>query len=890
MHRSRSTLVASAASSIIAFVMLSAPALAQEAGGNDVDEVVITGFRGSLGAARELKRASEITADVIVADDMAKFPDLNLAESLQRLPGLAITREAGEGRRVSLRGLGPDFTRVQLNGMEVLGNVDSPMDSRGQTSRDRAFDFNIFASELFTKVEVRKSFSAEQDEGGMAGTVGLYTAKPFAYDGTHAAVSVQGGTNSATKDFQPRFAGMLSHNWEDKFGVLVSVAYGKRQVEEQGYNTYSPSRVVSGGTDISRLSAADQALINAGTLVFQRGNRLSVWSADQERLGLTAAMQWRPIEDLTLTLDALHGEFTNKRRELHLATRASQASTILGGSVRHSGITTPPPRLNEVRYDRFNSVIYADVDNTVFASETRRQRTENQFDQLVLTGEWKLSDRLTVSGHIGRETSDYDIPISDKFYTEAFGGLITDYTAGGNNAQNTYKWDTTDPNNYRAHEIDFSATYQSTKLSNAEFNVEYEFSEAATLKAGASFRGFRNSGYQQATDDLLRTAWETGALDDRVNDYYEIFDEHDDQSWLIVDWDKALAKYGVTRTLGAPRSIYAVDEDTKAAYAQLDWTGSLFGRTVRGNVGLRAYETELTSSGVANVGPLTVKSTYSGVLPAFNAVMEVTDAFQLRIAAAQNINRPSLSAYAMNGTVSLDAATGFLTVNVGNPGLDPYTSDELDLAAEWYFGDIGMISAGLFHKKIDGFVVSQRVTNVPYSTTGLPDNLVAGVGGTRNVNEFTRPINLNDAKLTGLELSAQSDFFFLPGPLKDMGVVANVTFIESDTTYPNGQKGDIWGMSDLTYNVTLYYETAKWGVRASANYRSEYPIDGGGFRDTTYVDAAAFYQLTDRIRLTVDGINLTNEREEQFNGAQAKRLWNTTVSGRTVFVGANLQF
>ncbi|WP_374472283.1 TonB-dependent receptor [Phenylobacterium sp.] len=889
MHRSRTTLAAGAASSIIAFALMAQPAAAQEAGG-EVDEVVVTGFRGSLGAARELKRDATIQSDVIVAEDMAKFPDLNLAESLQRLPGVAINREGGEGRRLSLRGLGPDFTRVQLNGMEVLGNVDSPMDSRGQTSRDRAFDFNIFASELFSKVDVRKSFSAEQDEGGMAGTVGLYTAKPFDFGGTRAAVSLQGGTNSATEDFQPRVVGMLSHNFDDRFGVLVSAAWSKRETEEQGYNTYAPSRVTSGGTDISRLSAADQALINAGTLVFQRGNRLSVWGSDQERLGLTASVQWRPADNLTLTLDGLHGEFTNERRELHLATRASQASTILGGSVRHSGVTAPPPRLNAVRYDQHNSVLFADVDNTVFATETRRQSTENTFDQVVLTADWEISDRFRIDGHLGKENSDYDIPVSDKFYTEAFGGLITDYDADGRDARNTYKWDTTDPNNYRAHEIDLSATYQATELENGEVNAAFDVSDALTLKGGLSYRGFRNSGYQQATDDLLKTAWENGTVDDRVNDYYEIFDEHDDQAWLIVDWEKALARYGVTRTLSAPRSIYSVEEDTRAAYLQLDWQASLFGRPVRGNIGARAYETKLTSAGVANVGPVRVEAEYSGVLPALNAVLEVTDSFQIRVAAAQNINRPALSAYAMNGTVSLDANTGFVTVNVGNPNLDPYTSDEFDLSAEWYFGEIGMVSAGVFHKQIDGFVVSQRVTDVPYSSTGLPDNLIAGVGDSRNVNEFTRPINLNDASVTGLELSAQTDFFFLPGFLKDMGVVANVTVIDSDTTYPNGESGEIWGMSDLTHNVTLYYETARWGARISSNYRSEYPIDGGGFRATTYVDAAAFWQLTDKVRLTLDGVNLTDEREIQFNGAEAKRLWNATHSGRTVFVGANIQF
>lgn len=131
------------------------------------NEIVVTGFAYSIGRARDIKRKSNINKDVIVAEDMAKFPELNLAESLQRVPGVAINREAGEGRRITLRGLGPDFTRVQLNGMEVLGNVDSAMDSRGQRSRDRAFDFNIFASELFSRLEVEKTYQASQNEGGI---------------------------------------------------------------------------------------------------------------------------------------------------------------------------------------------------------------------------------------------------------------------------------------------------------------------------------------------------------------------------------------------------------------------------------------------------------------------------------------------------------------------------------------------------------------------------------------------------------------------------------------------------------------------------------------------------------------------------------------------------
>lgn len=914
MSRTKIALLAGAAQLVMAtfapaaFARVEDPAPAAEPA-DSVDAVIVTGFRKSLGAAREAKRSSAIVTDVIVAEDMAKFPDLNLAESLQRLPGVAINREGGEGRRVSLRGLGPDFTRVQLNGMEVLGNVDSPMDSRGQTSRDRAFDFNIFASDLFSKVDVRKSFSAEQDEGGMAGTVGLYTAKPFDYSGTKAALSMQGGTNSATKDFQPRGAAMISKNWDDKFGALVSVAYSKRKTEEQGYNTYGAGIQKAVAANVVKLSPADAAKALNGELVFQRGNRLSVWDSDQERLGLTAALQWRPVENLTLTLDALHGKFTNDRSELHLATRGTVGSTVLSAPTPHSGNQTSPASvLNSIQYDKHNTIIYADVDNAVFATETRRQETKNTFDQLVLTGEWKVTDKLTIDGHIGQETSDYDIPISDKFYTEAFGGLITDYR--GDTGKNTYKWNTTDANNYRAHEIDFSATYQTTELKNAELNGAYAFNDDLTLKGGVSYRGFENSGYSQTNDDVNRTAWEKGTLSDSLDGVTKVFSQHHDQSWIIVDWDKALSKYGVTRTLGAPRSIYAVKEDTTAGYLQLDWKTEFLGLPLRGNTGLRAYETELTSSGVMAVKgvntPTEAKKKYSGVLPALNAVLEVSDQFQVRMAAAKNINRPALGAYAMNGTISVDGTPPTVTVSTGNPNLEPYKSEEFDLVAEWYFGGVGMLTAGVFHKNIDGLVASQTTTSSPtnsitYASTGLAEGLYPGITGSTIVASYTRQVNLNNAKLTGLELSAQSDFFFLPGVFKNMGAVANLTLIDSSTTnLVNGkpQKTDIFGLSDVNANATLYYETAKYGGRVSANYRSDYLIDSGAFNATTYVDAAAFYQLTPSIRLSLDAINLTNEREEQVNSFNspgfgepgARRLWNYTTSGRTVFIGANIQF
>ena len=309
---------------------------AQSNSSEEMQEVVVNGYMKSLADALKDKKDSDISKDVIVAEDMAKFPELNLAESLQRLPDVAITREAGEGREISLRGLGPDFTRVQLNGMEVLGNNDSALDSRGQRSRDRAFDFNLFASELFSKIEVDKTFEAAQNEGGMAGTVGLFTGKPFDYSsGFKGAVSAKGGTNTYTEDFQPRVAGLASYNWDNNVGVLVSAAWSHRKTQEQGFDTYNynhPSAselaadvAVDPGL-ISSLTPAQQAKFLSGDLYFPDGNRLSVWDSDQTRLGLTSSIQWRPSDSVLLTLDGLHGEYTTLRDEYHLATRPFNGS------------------------------------------------------------------------------------------------------------------------------------------------------------------------------------------------------------------------------------------------------------------------------------------------------------------------------------------------------------------------------------------------------------------------------------------------------------------------------------------------------------------------------------------------------------------------------------
>lgn len=871
-----------------------------------LDTFTVSGTRASLMKARELKQESRIISDSIIAEDVAKFPDLNLAESLQRLPGVAINREAGEGRRVSLRGMGPDFTRVQLNGMEVLGNVDSPQDSRGQGSRDRAFDFNIFASELFSRMDVYKSFDASQNEGGLAGTIGLFTAKPFDNPGFNGALSTQLGSNTQTKDLQPRGAFLVSNTWGKTFGALLSVAYSNRQTEEQGTNTFR-WRPASGanGSNISALPAATQTLLTTGQLRFARGNRMSSWQSDSERLGITSAFQWRPTEDLEFTLDVLHGEFTGERDELHLNSRGANSSSWLGGGTTVAGVVHPHSTINELRYNERNEVVYIDVSNGNTTTETRRQLAENTFDQVVLSGNWRINDRLKASGLIGTETSEFDVPISDKFYLEAFGGAISDYTRDPYYGYHTYKFDTADAANWNAHEIDFSASYQQSKFDNAKVDFDLFLKPGSSLKFGASRQAFSNEGYSQATDNLLRSQFQSGAVDDNPAAYTKVFSDHKDADWVIVDFDKALQSLGVSRTLGAKRNIFEVEEVTTAAYVRYDWEGTIAGKSVSGNAGLRAYETEVTSSGTANVGPITVVKSYDDILPSLNGTLKLRDNLLLRAAYSQNINRPTLGSMAVNGSVT--NSNGEIKVSAGNPGLQPFNSDSIDLSLEWYFGDVGYAAVGYYHKDITGFIGNLLSTNVPYGTTGLPLDLLPGLTATTNVAEYNRPVNFEDTTIQGLEFTLQADLKFLPAPFDQLGFIGNVSFIDGELDYASPAEqaagihhvSPISGLSEVLGNATLYYETKKWGARISANYREGYvawPLAiandeiGDGFNSTVYVDFSAFYQINDKLKLTFDAINLTDQREEQYSDLIARRQYNTTTAGTSFFTGINYKF
>ena len=322
---------------------------------DELQEVVVSGYRQALQSALNLKRASDVMVDAINAEDVAKFPDSNLAESLQRLPGISVDRDNGEGRTITVRGLGSDFTRVRLNGLEALATAAAP-DSGGAPNRSRGFDFNNFASDLFSSLQVRKTASADTDEGSLGATVDLQTPRPFDFKKDRYAFSAQDAYYEIGGYHRPRLAGLMSQTWFDnKLGGAISLAYNDRKsqinryrrqpgsgdfLNQQAFTGVTPARAgfsapvgtnfgtsVTNPAAIAALTGSDPAAYAAlfpGAPYSTAGQfndsivkipslmNIEQQNLTESRIGLTGSLQWRPTDRTLVNLDGVFSRFHQK--------------------------------------------------------------------------------------------------------------------------------------------------------------------------------------------------------------------------------------------------------------------------------------------------------------------------------------------------------------------------------------------------------------------------------------------------------------------------------------------------------------------------------------------------------------------------------------------------
>lgn len=898
--------------SIAVVTVMSIPqAIAQEADNTEV--ITVTGVRSSLAESLSNKKEAKSLVDSIAAEELGRFPDDNVADSLSHISGITVSRtRGGEAQYVNIRGLGPEFSIVTLNN-RILATDDG----------GRNFAFDVIPSEMISGADVWKTVQARNIEGSIGGAVNLKSARAFDNPGKQGIVSFTGDYNDLSEEIGTKFNGVFSNTFaDDTVGFIVSLSSssGTERADDMFDNFFfgvndGKSYDVNGDGDISS---------NEENLVIPGSYALGSYATDFKRNGLTSSLQWRPNSRLEVTADVmitkLEADATGFTQSFYMVDE-SDAQDRLSNIVLDGNVIT--------------QMDIADVTMEVVTLDDHRTVDTSMY---ALSAEYMLTDDLTITGDIYRSSSKRDSGGKNTFvvagapgsHTGTFklneGGLpdyIPNWTEGrssddfgnddfsphwaardGSDIEDEVTGYTLDGDWQADYEylvsVDFGAAYTSRNKTNNAFN---------NYAAGAcNYCGYPYTFGEVGANVVLPFPYDN-LFDGEGGNFprsFPIFSIPAYAEGLAAADGQTLTDYnGNVRTFGAnesalwepvfnPVNSYDITEDTTAFYFQ----ANLEGDNWFANVGARWVDTDVTAAYSYNdilsiqiVDPDSsnpswdveysdssdqiAKGDYAKFLPAVNFGMYIQEDLLLRIAAAKSLSRPTLDQMAPLTTDN--AQSGLFTMDIsGNPDIEPVFSNQFDVALEWYFEDDSLLSASLFWKDLDGFITS-NTTNVT----------IAGENFT-----VTQPINGDTAEVQGFELGLQK--FFENG----FGITASYAYTDSSTVVGGEDAGALTGVADNAYSLSLIYEKDKISAQIALDYTDELVSDpfsplGDDYQSTmeavSMVTASFNYNLTDNAQLFIEGNNLLGESNRTFQG-RSDLPGSIQVYGRTIKFGARYTF
>jgi iron complex outermembrane recepter protein len=900
------------------------------------EEIVVSGYRASLESALREKRETTGIVDVIKAEDIADFPDNNLAEAIQRVPGIAISRDQGEGRQISVRGLGPVFTRIRINGIEGLSTTGGA-DASGGANRGRAFDFNVFASELFSSITVRKTASANVEEGSLGATVDLQTARAFDFSKDLViAGSAQVGLNDLSNAVDPKLSALFSAKLADgKIGILVSASYSERGITEEGPSTVRWER----GTDNGGFNAAS-VLPNGATQGFAffhpRIPRYDSYRYQTERLGVTGSIQFQPTDATLISVDALYANFKSNRAEQYLeAISFSRSGTGKPQTVILAG----------AQVDATNSLVKGTFNNVDVRVESRYDELETKFQQYTATVHQELGSRARVDLLAGYSKSEFANPIQTTVAYDVLNvqGYSYDFTNGRNPTFNYGNLDVANPNAYILGEIRLRPQYVDNDFKVFRGDFEFDATDAIKLRAGVDYKkyGFDSKEFRRASETVVPTL-APGQLA-TLSYIYSLSPDTDTNgspsafvvpnlplfaSTLGIYSNSGIYALGGINNASAQGNWRTVNERDLGGYVQSAFVFELGGdMKLRGDVGVRYVETKQVSTGYTGTPAapvlVTVDRGYDDWLPSVNLTLDVTRNLILRAAAAKVISRPNIGTLNPGGAFSISG--GNRTFTRGNPFISPTKATDYDFSAEWYFAPESALVLALFYKDISSFIAT-TAEQIPFNQLGLPDSLLTGTTVLpTDLFTVTQPVDSKGGTLKGFEIGFQTPFRFLPGVLQNFGVQANYTYVKSNIEYPLSTAANaptvirpLTDLSNHAVNGTLYYEDKRFSIRGSVAYRSGYLQTGGvpgrngvppgagpnfnpnaaqptfndveGVHGTVNFDMSATLKIDENFSLTAEALNLTDQYVDQYIDSAADRLSVYHHTGRQFYLGGRFKF
>jgi len=857
------------------------------------EDIVVTGTRASLAKSLEAKRRADSIVDVVTAEDIGKFPDQNVAEALQRIPGVAIDRSGGEGRFASVNGLGPSFVSVLVNGRQMAN--DNP---------DRSFSFDTFASELVRTTKVYKSANAIIPEGGIGGTIDIITAKPFDFKGFLFSGKVGGLYEENSKKASPQASFMITNRFLDgRLGVLGSFNYFERKART--YRTQTSAIIPNVFFDFNSYAYVGED----GEDAFRMQDlERSIDDEKRTRLGGTVAIQFEASDNLEFTADYLYSKL--------------DVDSINNSALNYFWAAQDTP--NNVRDEDGVYTVFDHGVNRRFSgyAYTRAERYRPvDTHALGLNAKWRLNDRLKGNIDLSGSTAVTDNRGLDRDYTvEALdqGGFLV-ITEGGVpylQGPNLFVPEDNNVGLLRARLTSDSGTYSKSRNWQLRGDATYDFGQQVFLNFGASHGSQRkenefwqtpnairrlyhgNATRQEIdTDSIITGILRPGNVFGNANLSGDMFLVNGDalRAWMADPVNLANRTRNATagglqefiangRSWAAVKSgdSYQIDEKVTSAYAEAHVSADLLGRPMQLVGGLRFTHTNLTSSGTMRVlqdlvcetgtdvpGPnescnagilfpvysstdleaISVKNSYSNLLPSMNFRWDIANDMVLRLAAAKTLTRPQLESLAPAIFYrSLFAVTR--TAYGNNPNLRPYTALNLDASWEYYYGRDKGISIAGFYKNMDDYIVSTIAAE-------QVDSIETPAFREFNV---TRPRNAEKAKVKGVTLGWLHTFDFGLGFQANYTKVSGKVSSKSDPT----QNFRLPGVSD-TANLVGFFERGPLGLRVAWNWRDRFLAAStyGGYQHPRYfrpyqqVDARLSFAAPMGVGLALDVVNLT---------------------------------
>lgn len=864
-----------------------------------IEEVVVQGIRGSWQRAMDVKRDSAGVVDAISNEDIGKFPDQNLAESLQRITGVSIDRSGGEGQLITVRGFGPQFNTVLVNGRQLA--------SENQT---RAFSFDTVSSDMVSSIEVNKTSSAAMQSGGIGSTVNIKTARPFDLGGLQLVGTVKALYDENSESTSPEFSLLASNTFaDDSFGVLVAVSQKStetrlNQAQTDGWleNAGIPDAELNGGAGFD------------GNVFSPRNYDTKVTFEDRKRTNANLVLQYAANENVEMTLDALYSDFdieTDATSYGHWFTgpNVENAVTDSNGTVidlyQEEGLATD---FHAKKFDRLTETMSLGFDLDwrlsdamslnfdAFVSSAEREANNGGGDQLSLIG-YANRVRFQSDGKVLPWVSGFQDPATDIEDGDGIIRPVSDYL---------------DPANGRAHVMlrrgwQVEDDVQQFKINglwnegNSEGLVEARFGVMASNETKALTRWDNEGvgihctfcGYPNSPDvpDEFQTIFDAGSdFLDKVSGSGRtptVWLQHNgEQQFAYLEQISGVSFDAVRRD-----NSFEVEENTLSAFVEMDFTGDIAGMRLNTTVGARVENTDVSVSGtespiesltildqtemVASYGSakaISAETDYFVILPSLSSNLEINESLVGRFAVSRTLTRPTLDSMAPVTNIVTTRQGGNLNASSGNPELKPFLSDNLDLSLEWYYGDASYISAGYFLKNVANFITNGTSSQTFVTSDGslLTDPSTGDDPNAPDANDgvaeftVTLPSNGEDALVDGLEFAVQHTF-----GETGFGAIFNATLVNSNAELNAAditQKFAVTGLSD-SMNMVGFYENGPFQIRLAYNWRDKFLQsltqsngDGVVFVDEYgQWDLSTSYELVENVTLSLEVTNLTEE-------------------------------